>query len=62
MGEHRDDTHAKQSYGMLLALGSVHCGHAGVSIGPEPGVHAGLFRVPRRAGWLSRVRRGTPAG
>jgi len=40
---------------MLLALGSVHHGHAGVSLGPEPGVHAGLFRDPRRAGWLSRV-------
>jgi hypothetical protein len=47
---------------MLRALGSVDRGHAGVSIGPGPGVHDGLFRDPRRAGWLSHVRRGTPAG
>jgi hypothetical protein len=62
MSEHRGDTRAKQSYGMLRALGSVDRGHAGVSIGPGPGVHDGLFRDPRRAGWLSHVRRGTPAG
>ncbi len=62
MGDRRADTHAKQSCCMLLALGTVHDGCAGVSMGPEPGVHDGVLLLVRWPGWLSAVRRGTPAG